>query len=366
MVVQSLRKELWKENRPYFWIFLSVSVVSILSIWGVQLAEGLPLNLSLYNGLIALSVLFIPLTAVNTIFFLKRSYLKHCTSKAQIIALKSLGLYIGIIAGTVLFELIYAHFGFEDNDYIAFGSFELSPGVSEVVSNLFIATVLGIPVFIRQQARDQSIAELNQKSKELETAHELNTQSQLEALQARVKPHFLYNSLNSIASLIHVNPDQAEKMVLSLSELFRHSLNYSNGQLSTVSKEVKIVETYLGIEQVRFGDQLSCEVKVDESIKNCLIPRFLLQPIVENAIKHGTSKVSNGTIKIYVLQSGNNIEFTVYDNGPNFNDGFDVGYGLKCVTDQLNLLYKDKHSFMMLNEPSKHVKIILQNAIDND
>ncbi len=362
----SFFQSLLKENKPYFLITLGLVIVTDGIVYIVQYVEGLPLELGLYNSLISLSMIVIPLIAVNLIFLLKYNYLERCKTPAEVFGLKSLGLYVGVVLGTILFEMIYAYFGFEDNDYIVLGSFEFSASTSEVITNIFNATIFGLPIFYRQGVQDKAKKELQRKSEELKSANELHTKSQLEALQARVNPHFLYNSLNSIASLIHINPDQAEKMVLSLSELFRYSLNYSDGQLSTIAHEVKMVETYLGIELIRFGDQLECEIEVDPSIENVMIPRFLLQPIVENAIKHGTSKVSHGKIRVSIKPDQNNIIMEVEDNGPAFPDDFNIGYGTKCITDQLELLYRDQHFFGMLNTPVKHVKIILENALSHE
>jgi len=359
----TLWADLWKENRPYLWIALAVAIGSDAIILAVRYAEGMPLQLSLYNVLITTSIVVITLIAVNTIYVLKKLFLERCQTRTQVMLLKSLGLYVGVIAGTLLFEYIYHYFGFEDNDYIVIGSLQFSASTSEVISNVVLATLIGLPIFFRQQVQEKSRVELKRKAEELETAHELNTRAQLEALQARVNPHFLYNSLNSIASLIHINPDQAEQMVLSLSELFRYSLNYSNGQIFTVAQEVKMVETYLSIELIRFGDKLTCDIEVDDKLANTEIPRFILQPLVENAIKHGTSKIAQGEIRVRIQQEGSDIVFTVADNGPDFPEDFEVGYGIKCITDQLELLYKDQHAFSMLNTPFKHVRIVLTNAL---
>lgn len=364
--INATHKTLLQENWQYLRVLMVLAVLSIALVFGVQLAEGIPLELDVNNRIFTLSLLFIPLFAVNIIYYLKTNFIEYCRNPRQVILLKTVGMYVGIISGTVLFEWIYGLYGIIDNDYIVLGPLELSPSVSEVISNAITATIIGIPIFIRQGIKDKANKEIKAKERELEKAHQLNVQSQLEALQARVNPHFLYNSLNSIASLIHINPDQAEQMVLSLSELFRYSLNYSDGQLSTIAKEVKMVETYLGIEMIRFGDQLTCEIDVEPGLEKVLIPRFLLQPIVENAIKHGTSKIKKGSIRLSIARSGNDLEFKVADNGPDFPELFNSGYGLKSVTDQLQLIYEDNHSFELLNSPEKHVRIVLKNVLSNE
>lgn len=354
-----------KENLQYLWYILAFALGLDGLILLVQLLDGQAFDFTLYKILITLSMVFIPLTTVNIIYFFKKYFLHYCQTKGQILLLKVMGLFIGVSMGTIIFELIFNHLGFVDDDYIALGSLQFSPSLSEVITNNFIAAFVGIPIFLRQQVKENSKRELEQKTKQLEKVHQLNIQSQLEALQAKVNPHFLYNSLNSIASLIHVNPNKAEQMVLSLSELFRYSLNNSNGQLSTVAKEVKMVETYLSIESIRFGDNLTTTIDVAKGLEQVEIPRFLLQPMVENAIKHGTSKILNGKIELKIFRKNNDLIFTIADNGPDFPADFDLGYGIKCVSDQLELLYKNKHSFSMLNKPKKQVEIILQNIFTN-
>lgn len=354
-----------KENMQYLWYILAFALGLDGLILLVQLLDGQAFDFTLYKVLITLSMVFIPLTTVNIIYFFKKYFLHHCQTKSQILLLKVIALFVGVSIGTVIFELIFNHLGFVDDDYIALGSLQFSPSTTEVITNNFIAAFVGIPIFLRQQVKENSKRELEQKTEQLEKVHQLNIQSQLEALQAKVNPHFLYNSLNSIASLIHVDPNKAEQMVLSLSELFRYSLNNSNGQLSTVAKEVKMVETYLSIESIRFGDNLTTTIDVAKGLEQVEIPRFLLQPMVENAIKHGTSKILNGKIELKIFRKNNDLIFTIADNGPDFPTDFDLGYGIKCVSDQLELLYKNKHSFSMLNKPKKKVEIILQNIFTN-
>lgn len=353
-----------KENFSYLWVLLAFILVTDGTILAIQLFKGQPLIIGTYNMLVSLSVLFIPLITVNIIYVLKQLFLHYCKSDKQRLLLKLTGLFIGISVGTILFEWIYTSLGFVDDDYINIGNYSFSPSVSELITNLTVGVFIGVPIFVRQQVQHKASRKLNEATKELKAAHEVSVQAQLAALQARVNPHFLYNSLNSIASLIHINPNQAEKMVLSLSELFRYTLNFNNGELATVKSEIEMVNTYLEIEQVRFGDQLQVNVLVDENCQEIEIPRFLLQPIVENAIKHGTSKVSEGKISIEVQQQKEDVIITVFDNGPAFKNDYTVGYGVKCVTDQLELLYKDRYFFGMINTPEKHVKIILKNALN--
>lgn len=350
-----------RENSQYLWVILACAAVLFITTIALRLVDSQKATIYIEDMVYTLSVIFIPLIAVNIIYMLKRFFLKYCGSHTQILMLKVIGLFVGVAIGTVIFEVLYASLGIVDDDYVVLGGYTFSTSASEVITNLFFAVILGLPIFFKQQVSEKAARAIEKKEQQLHKANALNTQSKLEALQARVNPHFLYNSLNSIASLIHINPDQAEQMVLSLSELFRYTLNQDSGRLSTIAEEAKMVETYLGIEQIRFGDNLKCEINIDESLHNIQIPKFLLQPIVENAIKHGTSKVTKGHIRLEISRNTKDLVFSISDNGPAFPEEFTTGYGLKSVSDQLNLLYKDEHVFELLNEPEKMVKIVLKN-----
>ncbi|KZY63238.1 hypothetical protein A3742_10290 [Oleiphilus sp. HI0071] len=117
--------------------------------------------------------------------------------------------------------------------------------------------------------------------------------SRIEALQSRIRPHFLFNSMNSIASLISSKPEQAENAVLDLSELFRATLNTKNSYV-TIREELKLCEKYLNIEGLRLGERLKLEWQIEDQVLNFLIPPLTLQPLVENAIYHGIQPIPEG------------------------------------------------------------------------
>ena len=142
---------------------------------------------------------------------------------------------------------------------------------------------------------------------------ELLVKSQLNAIQARINPHFLYNSLNSIAELSGIDSNRTEKMALALSKLFQYNLNRENKMKAKISEEIEMVEQYLFVEKQRFDDRLDFKIDVDKTLKNKEIPKFLLQPLVENAIKHGISKiVEKGIIKIEMKFIESNLSIKIF------------------------------------------------------
>jgi sensor histidine kinase YesM len=190
---------------------------------------------------------------------------------------------------------------------------------------------------------------------------ELKAKAELKSLQSHINPHFLYNALNSIAGLVHTSPDKSEKMVLSLSNLFRYSINKKGKQMSTITEEVVMVQNYLAIESERFGERLQVTITVDDEIKDKEIPMFLLQPLIENAIKHGVSKIrTRGEIVLKIEKETNAIVVTVHDNGPDFPEGLVSGYGLQMVHDLLRLCYGDKASLSWENTPEKKISIVIE------
>jgi sensor histidine kinase YesM len=195
------------------------------------------------------------------------------------------------------------------------------------------------------------------KELELTQLKELKTKADLEALQAKINPHFLYNSLNSIANAIDDEPQKAKQMTLLLSRFFRFTTNSQSQYYWTLNEELDLVRTYLSIEKIRFGNRLDFRIpELDSSLSTCLIPRFLIQPLVENAIKHGISKIAGkGLIDIQARADNDFIKLKIYDNGAPFQSGFQQGYGLRSVNEKIKLLGGENASFEVSNESPEDI-----------
>lgn len=217
-----------------------------------------------------------------------------------------------------------------------------------LVGNLFL--------YVLRQGRQLS-RKITEQEFELLNMEKLKTQAELDALQAKINPHFLYNALNSIASLVHDDPDKAEEMTLLLSKLFRYSTGRDGTHTSSLADELDMVQTYLQVEHVRFGDRLQFGVSLaDESLNALKVPQFLLQPIVENAVKHGISKrAGQGRIDVKIYQQDDWVFLSVHDNGPAFPEEMGSGYGLRSISEKLRLLYGDDARVELQNEPYKQV-----------
>lgn len=208
---------------------------------------------------------------------------------------------------------------------------------------------------------------LNEKELEVTRLMALKTKAELDALHSKVNPHFLYNALNSIADLAITDGKKARKMTIALADLFRYSINYSQNNFSSVNDEVSMTEVYLQIEKIRFEDQLNYTVSVDPDAGHYLVPRFILQPLVENAVKHGLKATGLMTeIHLSVRLENDSLQISVADNGPAFPDELTPGYGVKSVYDKMDLLFPGLYEIRFINQPQKQVALTLHKLIKNE
>jgi len=232
--------------------------------------------------------------------------------------------------------------------------------LSDYRLSLLIGMVVSTIIYFYRAQQAAYHTKLKEKELALVKVQQLITQAELQTLQSKINPHFLYNSLNSIASLIRQDADKAEDMTLKLSRLFRYSINSNQENLAPVTEEMEIVNTYLAIEKVRFGDRLNFITDIEEAVKNKMVPRFLIQPLVENALKHGLNDMaSRGELKINIKAEGESLSIVIADNGKPFPSELDMGYGLQSTYDKLSLLYGENYQVQIANSPEKHIRIII-------
>lgn len=222
-------------------------------------------------------------------------------------------------------------------------------------SNIIITWIVGsiLTTYHYFETRIKRMAdELSERRLNEEKLIRLKTQAEMESLKARVNPHFLFNTLNSIASLVFSNPALADDMIQKLSNLFRHALDVSTRNLIPLSKEIAIVEDYLSIESVRLGNRLTIDINIPFELTDVFIPPFLLQPLVENSIKHGIEKISGpGKISIEATIQQPQLTLKIFDNGKGFKQNTTTnGFGLKGVKERLNLQYGSHASVEIFSE----------------
>lgn len=191
------------------------------------------------------------------------------------------------------------------------------------------------------------------------------TQAQLEVLKMQLHPHFLFNTLHAISALVHKNPKAADKMISLLSDLLRMSLDNSSLQEVPLKEEVAFLKTYLSIEKTRFEDRLTVKMDIDPDTLDAVVPNFILQPLVENAIRHGISpRKTGGCIEILSIQDNGVLRIDIRDNGMGFPNGDPAngrkGIGLANTRERLIQLYGAEHRFFMGNITSGGALVSLE------
>ena len=223
---------------------------------------------------------------------------------------------------------------------------------------LYATTVFAvtIPLKIWNNARNE---------KKLEEQGRLLVEARLAALTSQINPHFLFNTLNSVSSLIRTDPDQARVMVVKLSKVLRRLLR-KHENFSALRDELSFIEDYLSIEVVRFGDKLRFERDVAEDTLDMLVPSMCLQPLVENSIKHGlSSKVQGGTIRIRARRRGSRLCLAVEDDGVGIPEAklatvLDHGIGVSNVNERLKVLFAGEYRMWIDSQPGRGTRIEIE------
>ena len=178
-------------------------------------------------------------------------------------------------------------------------------------------------------------------------------QAQVELLRTQLQPHFLFNALNTIAELIHEDPERADQMVGRLSDLLRATLDAGNRPQVTVAEEIDLVRHYLAIQEARFGSRLGVSIDVPLECEDALVPYLCLQPLIENAVRHGLApRARGGTLAVAVARRAGDLSLTVEDDGVGWSGGTPVeGIGLRNTRDRLRSLYGDTATLAMSHRP---------------
>lgn len=176
--------------------------------------------------------------------------------------------------------------------------------------------------------------------------------ARLLALRAQLQPHFLFNSLNTIAVLMREDVDAAERVLVLLSNLLRRALEISASQEVELGEELAFLEAYLGIEKARFPDRLTYSLDVDPKLLDVKVPSLILQPFVENAVRHGLATLGRaGRIEISATRFGDMLRLSVLDNGIGMDRMAGEGVGLSNTRSRLALLHGNRHSLVLANAP---------------
>jgi Putative regulator of cell autolysis len=226
--------------------------------------------------------------------------------------------------------------------------------------DLIIALLIVIAVHALLYYQNFRASELAQSSLKTQLA-----QAQLRALKMQLHPHFLFNTLHSISSLVLEDPPKANSMIARLGDFLRLTLENSNQQLVSLKEETEFLRCYLEIEQVRFGDRLTVALELEPQTLSVQVPHLILQPVVENAIQHAIApRAARGHINIEAKRFNNLLRLEVRDNGPGIalNDGLvrTEGVGLSNVRARLHQIYGSDFRFELMNARDGGLTVVME------
>jgi two-component system sensor histidine kinase AlgZ len=225
---------------------------------------------------------------------------------------------------------------------------------------IVITLVAGLSITSYETLRHRlqtATLELRTREVEQERANKLVAEARLSSLESRIHPHFLFNTLNSIAALIPSDPKRAEDTVSKLASLLRFSLNANQGSLVPLAQEAKIVRDYLEIERTRFGTRLRYEIDIPEDMEAVKVPPLALQSLVENCIKHVAAHRAEGAmIHVIAFREDGRARLEVTDDGPGFSlDAINPEHGLGNLIARLELLFGERGQLELARKDERTV-----------
>jgi two-component system, LytTR family, sensor histidine kinase AlgZ len=230
--------------------------------------------------------------------------------------------------------------------------------------NLILSLALGVGMSLYEAQRSRAAAltlALRTEELEHERARKNALEARLASLEARLHPHFLFNTLNAISELVHESPERAERTVERLASLLRASLDATEHRLVPLRQELELVRAFLEIEATRFGDRLAWHIDVPDSLLGCLVPPLALQTLVENSVKHAIApRAAGGRVSVEGVAAGDRILLTVHDDGPGFAPGGpQPGHGLAMLEARLEARFSASATLTRANDGGSRVTIEL-------
>ncbi|MCX5812410.1 MAG: histidine kinase [Proteobacteria bacterium] len=216
--------------------------------------------------------------------------------------------------------------------------------------------------FFYSRAQLKSVSEAAEKERfNRLTSEKAVLEGNLRLLQAQIEPHFLFNTLSNVLSLIDTEPVKGKSMLMDLISYLRTSLSRTLPETTTLGQEIAMIKAYLNIQQIRMGERLSFTIDIPDTIREHPFPPMLLQPLVENAIKHGLEpSIDGGEILIKAIEVNNLIRVAVLDTGSGFSSENKTGVGIRNVRERIKLLYGEKGRFIIEENRPNGVRAIIE------
>jgi two-component system, LytTR family, sensor kinase len=215
------------------------------------------------------------------------------------------------------------------------------------------AAVLG-GVALFEGRRRARIAAIERERLRAEAAEQ-----RLVALSSQLQPHFLFNTLQGISTLIHRDPQAADDMLTRLSDLLRDVLRHRDRARVALGEEIRFARTYLEIAQIRFGPRLAFTIDVPDELQRASVPLFLLQPLIENALKHGAgARIRGGQVSIRARRTGDRLSLEVIDDGPGFPGAPAERLGLGNTRERLQAAFPNDHRIVLTTRETKDGAVV--------
>lgn len=309
-----------------------------------------------YNLNIAISLIFTNSIGYNY-FLLDYLFKKYLKESIEIKIFKKLLqiflIFLSLFLGIELF-LFLSRF------LLPVQVFRISESVQNflMITNIILIFIVVFLAFIYKKLKN----DIENKIKENEKLEKLKLKSELAALQSKINPHFLFNTLNTILDLVYDYPEKVEEMILNLSTIYRKILYSSENEYYTLEQEIDLVKKYLDIEKVRLGNRMEYEIICAPELKNVEIPPLCIEPIVENSIIHGISpKKGNGKIQIITKIENKKVKISVIDDGVGIeNKDFKLGFGFSSVKERLKILYGEESKLEIKQNEKKGVTVEIE------
>ena len=331
------------------WIIFAVAVVVLVQVAGGQISSVRELL-----HVLAYALVYALLAGVLGVLVIGGLAERVALRKIPLLPFMAVGIMVVVPLGCLLAQALLTEIGFVIPTHFWRQYFH----TLRVVTPLAIVFGLGGMVYGSLRARVQQMeAKLLEKEIAEERTRKLAAEARLRSLESRIHPHFLFNTLNAISSLISVNPVRAEQIVGRLATLLRASLDASNQPLIPLREELAMVESYVDIESARFGDKLRGAVEVPAELLDAQVPPLSVQSLVENAVKHGiTPQRGGGEVRVTASADTGNLRIEVQDTGPGFDlAAIRAGHGLDNLVGRLNALFGEKARLNVLRRDGKSV-----------
>jgi sensor histidine kinase YesM len=215
--------------------------------------------------------------------------------------------------------------------------------------------------FFSQERIAQAKAEIQEERIKRLDSEKSTLETHLKMLQAQIEPHFLFNSLSTVLTLMDIDRKKAGKMLTDLIQFLRISLSKTRAETTTIGHEMEMARAYLDIYQIRMGDRLKYRIQLEEDLKKMPIPPMLVQPLVENAIKHGLEPaVAGGRITIEAHKDEDRTRITVRDTGNGLDETGNGGFGLTNIRERLYSLYGERGTLILVENRSGGVTATIE------